>query len=47
MVRKTKAQVDLNLARGVEKNMKGFYEYFGDKSKARENVGLLLNELGT
>ncbi|KAK4807194.1 hypothetical protein QYF61_024314 [Mycteria americana] len=38
--------MELNLARDVKGNKKGFYKYIGDKRKARENVGLLLNEAG-
>ncbi|GAB0209103.1 mitochondrial enolase superfamily member 1 [Grus japonensis] len=32
--------------RDVKDNKKGFYKYIGDKRKTRENVGLLLNEMG-
>ncbi|GAB0206869.1 mitochondrial enolase superfamily member 1 [Grus japonensis] len=45
-VRKGKAQMELNLARDVKDNKKGFYKYISDKRKARENVGLLLNGAG-
>ncbi|KAK4807097.1 hypothetical protein QYF61_018438 [Mycteria americana] len=45
-VRKAKSQMELNLARDVKGNKKGFYKYIGDKRKARENVGPLLNEAG-
>ena len=34
-VRKAKAQMELNLARDVKGNRKGFCKYTGDKSKAR------------
>lgn len=35
-----------NLARNVKGNKKGFCKYTGDKTKTRENVGPLLNEMG-
>ena len=38
--------MELNLARDVEDNKNGFYKYIGDKRKARENVGPLLNGAG-
>ena len=38
--------MELNLARDVKDNKKGFYKYMGDKRKAMENVGPLLNEAG-
>jgi len=43
MVRKAKVHRELNLAKDVKGNKKGFYSYRGDKKKTRENVGLLLN----
>lgn len=43
MVRKAKAHLELNLARDVKGNKKGFYSYIDDKKKSRENFGLLLN----
>ena len=36
----------LNLTGDVKKSKKGFNKYIGDKRKARENVGSLLNEMG-
>jgi len=43
VVRKVKAQLELNVARVVMDNKKGFYKCTGDKRKAKENVALLLN----
>ncbi|GAB0208090.1 mitochondrial enolase superfamily member 1 [Grus japonensis] len=37
---------ELNLARVVKDNKKGFFKYISSKRKTRENVGLLLNEVG-
>ncbi|KAK4811083.1 hypothetical protein QYF61_016369 [Mycteria americana] len=37
--------MELNLARDVKDNMKGFNKYIGDRRKSRENVGPLLNEM--
>ncbi|PKU33022.1 rna-directed dna polymerase from mobile element jockey-like [Limosa lapponica baueri] len=45
-VRKAKANLELNLARGVKGNKKGFYKYINSKRKTRENVGQLLNGAG-
>ncbi|GAB0208674.1 hypothetical protein GRJ2_003333100 [Grus japonensis] len=45
-VRKAKAYQELNLERDVKGNKKDFSKYIGDKRKARENVGPLLNEAG-
>ncbi|KAK4817866.1 hypothetical protein QYF61_001676 [Mycteria americana] len=45
-VRKAKALIELNLARGVKGNKKSFYRYIGDKRKTRENVGPLWRETG-
>jgi len=45
-VRKAKVQLDLKLAREVKDNKKGFFSYISSKWKTRENVGLLLNEVG-
>ncbi|GAB0195017.1 mitochondrial enolase superfamily member 1 [Grus japonensis] len=44
--RKAKAHLELNLARDVKDNKKGFFKYINSKRKTRENVGLLLNEVG-
>ncbi|KAK4830244.1 hypothetical protein QYF61_009311 [Mycteria americana] len=43
-VRKAKAQTNLNLAKDVKDNKKGFYRYRDDKRKTREIVGPLLSE---
>ncbi|KAM9598579.1 uncharacterized protein ACIBXB_004267 [Morphnus guianensis] len=45
-VRKAKALIELNLARGVKGNKKSFYGYISDKTKTRENVGPLQKETG-
>ncbi|GAB0204443.1 mitochondrial enolase superfamily member 1 [Grus japonensis] len=45
-VRKAKAQMELNLARDVKDNKKGFYKYIDNEKKTREKVSLLLNETG-
>ncbi|GAB0208353.1 mitochondrial enolase superfamily member 1 [Grus japonensis] len=46
-VRKAKAlMIELNLARDVKDNKKGFYRYVRDKRRTRENVGPLQNETG-
>jgi len=44
--RKAKAHLELNLARDVRNNKKGFFNYITSKRKARDNVGPLLNEAG-
>ncbi|GAB0206875.1 mitochondrial enolase superfamily member 1 [Grus japonensis] len=44
--RKAKAHLELNLAMDVKDNKKGFFKYISSKRKTRENVGLLLNEVG-
>ncbi|GAB0182556.1 mitochondrial enolase superfamily member 1 [Grus japonensis] len=44
-MRKAKAHLELNLVRDV-KDKKGFFKYISSKKKTRENVGLLLNEVG-
>ncbi|GAB0204057.1 hypothetical protein GRJ2_002871300 [Grus japonensis] len=44
--RKAKAHLELNLARDVKDNKKGFFKYISNKRKTRENVGPLLNEVG-
>jgi len=43
---KAKAHLELNLARDVKNNKKGFFNYISSKRKIRDNVGPLLNELG-
>ena len=45
MTRKTKAHLELNLAKEVIVR-KGFFKYISSKRKARENVGVLLNKMG-
>jgi len=45
-MRKAKAHLELNLARDVKNNKKGFFNYLSSKRKARDNVGPLLNEAG-
>jgi len=45
-MRKAKAHLEFNLARDVKDNMKGFFKYISSKRMTRENVGLLLNEVG-
>jgi len=44
--RKAKVHLEMNLARGVKNNKKGFFNYISSKRKARDNVGPLLNEVG-
>jgi len=46
VMRKAKAHLELNLAKEVKDNKKGFVECVNRKRKIRENVGLLLNEVG-
>lgn len=43
---KTKAEVELNLARDAEDNKKGFCMYVGDERTTSKNVGSLLSEMG-
>jgi len=45
-VRKAKDQMELNLARDVKDNKKGFYKYIADKKKTGRNAGPFLNETG-
>ncbi|KFP90774.1 hypothetical protein N311_01836, partial [Apaloderma vittatum] len=44
--RKPKASLELNLAREVKDNRKGFFKYIAAKTNTRDNVGPLVNELG-
>ncbi|PKU33700.1 glycerol kinase [Limosa lapponica baueri] len=44
--RKAKASLELKLARDVKVKKKGFVKCIGGKRKTRENVGLLLKEMG-
>jgi len=41
--RKAKAHLELNLARDVKDNKKGFFKYVSSKAKTRKNVGPLWN----
>ena len=43
-MRKAKVHLELNLAKYVKDNKKGFFNYISSKRKARDNVGPLLNE---
>ena len=45
-VRKAEAHLELNLARDVKDNKKGFFKYISSNQKTRENVGPLLNKMG-
>ncbi|CAM4597055.1 unnamed protein product [Lepidochelys kempii] len=45
-IRKAKSHLELQLARDVQSNKKGFFRYVGNKKKAKESVGTLLNEGG-
>jgi len=45
--RRAKVHVELNLARNVKDNRRGIFKYISSKWETRENVGLLLNEVGT
>lgn len=45
-VRKAKANLKLNLRRGVKGDKKGFYECMNSKGKTRESVSALLNRAG-
>lgn len=44
--RKAKAHLELNLAKEIKDNKKGFFKYVNSKRKARENVGPILSEGG-
>ena len=44
--RKTKASLELNLARRVKDNRRGFFKYTANKTNTRGNVGPLMNEVG-
>ena len=41
-IRKAKALVELNLARDVKDNKKGFYRYIGRRRQAKESVSPLM-----
>ncbi|CAM5163476.1 unnamed protein product [Eretmochelys imbricata] len=45
-IRKAKSHLELQLARDVKSNKKGFFRYVSNKKKAKESVGPLLNEGG-
>uniref|UniRef100_A0A8B9ZS82 Reverse transcriptase domain-containing protein n=1 Tax=Anas zonorhyncha TaxID=75864 RepID=A0A8B9ZS82_9AVES len=44
--RKAKASLELNHARGVKDNRKGFFKYTADKTNIRGNAGPLMNKVG-
>jgi len=44
--KKAKVHLELNLAKDVKDNKKGFFKYISSKRKTRDNVGTLLNEVG-
>jgi len=44
--RKARVHLELNLARDIKDNKKGFFNYISSKWKTRDNVGSLLNEAG-
>ncbi|CAM4574506.1 unnamed protein product [Lepidochelys kempii] len=46
VIRRAKSHLELQLARDVKSNKKGFFRYVGNKKKAKESVGPLLNEGG-
>ncbi|KFR15209.1 hypothetical protein N306_15328, partial [Opisthocomus hoazin] len=43
-VRKAKAQLEMNLARDVKNNKKGFYRYVSQKKMVKESAPLLMSE---
>ena len=45
-IRKTKAQMELNLSRDVKNNNMEFFRYVGQKRQARDSVVPLINEEG-
>ncbi|CAM5102330.1 unnamed protein product [Eretmochelys imbricata] len=45
-IRKAKSDLELQLARDVKSNKKGFFRYVSNKKKVKESVGPLLNEGG-
>ncbi|CAM4640609.1 unnamed protein product [Lepidochelys kempii] len=45
-IRKTKSHLELQLARDIKSNKKGFFRYVSSKNKVKESVGPLLNEGG-
>ena len=46
VIRKAKAQTEVNLARDIRNNKEGFYRYIGQKRQAKESISPLLNEEG-
>ncbi|CAM5084405.1 unnamed protein product [Natator depressus] len=46
LIGKAKSNLELQLARDVKSNKKGFFRYVGNKKKVKESVGPLLNEGG-
>lgn len=42
---KAKTLMELNLARDIKENKKGFYRYVDDKRKTKESVGHLQKEM--
>ncbi|CAM4675942.1 unnamed protein product [Lepidochelys kempii] len=45
-IRRAKSHLELQLARDVKSNKKGFFRYVGNKKKGKESVGPLRNEGG-
>ncbi|CAM4551684.1 unnamed protein product [Caretta caretta] len=45
-IRRAKSHLELQLVRDVKSNKKGFFRYVGNKKKAKESVGPLMNEGG-
>jgi len=45
-VRRTKAQLELNLARDAKNNKKGFYKYISQKRKVEERVPPMMSKTG-
>ena len=45
-IRKTKAQMELNLVRDMKNNKKGFYGYIGKMRQAKESVPSLIKGSG-
>jgi len=43
-VRRAKAQLELNLARGAKNNKKDFYRYVHQKKTVKESLLLLMNK---
>ena len=45
-MRKAKVHLELNLSRDVKDKQQDFFKYISSTWKIRDNVGLLLNEVG-